>query len=81
MIEPPEKPLTSPAHLRPITVEIPAAWTPEEALAVFELLEELREKIWVRYSVQLQELLEERQDRFGGNDGNADMAAGDKPTF
>ena len=67
--------------MRPITVEIPAAWTPEQALAVFELLDDLREKIWVRYSVQLQELLEERQDRLGANDGNADMAAGDKPTF
>ena len=72
MTEPPEKPLTSPAHLRPITVEIPTTWTPEEALAVFELL---------RYSVQLQELLEERQGRLGGNDDNADMAAGDEPTF
>ena len=72
MTEPPENPLTSPAHLRPITVEIPTAWTPEEALAVFELL---------RYSVQLQELLEERQGRLGGNDDNADMAAGDEPTF
>jgi hypothetical protein len=81
MTEPPEKPLTSPTHLRPIAVEIPAAWTPEEALAVFELLEELREKIWVRYSIQMQELLEEQQGRFGVNQGNADTAAGDEPTF
>ena len=33
-------------HLRPITVEIPASWTPEQALAVFELLDDLRDKIW-----------------------------------
>jgi hypothetical protein len=63
MNEPPEKPLTSPAHLRPTTVEIPAAWTPEQALAVFDLLDELRERIWTRYSGQLQELLEEQQGR------------------
>ena len=33
-----------PAHLRPIPVEIPATWTPEPALAVFELLDEIRDK-------------------------------------
>ena len=38
-----------PAHLRPIPVEIPATWTPEQALAVFELLDEIRDKIWSRY--------------------------------
>ena len=38
-----------PAHLRPIPVEIPATWTPEQALAVFDLLDEIRDKIWSRY--------------------------------
>ena len=33
-----------PAHLRPIPVEIPATWTPEQALAVFDLLDEIRDK-------------------------------------
>ena len=27
-----------PAHLRPVTVEIPVTWTPEQALAVFQLI-------------------------------------------
>ena len=31
-----------PAHLRPITVEIPAVWDPEQALAVLDLLDEMR---------------------------------------
>ncbi len=44
---------TRPAHLRPITVDIPATWTPEQALAAFELLDELREKIWTRYGGQM----------------------------
>ena len=39
-----------PAHLRPVRVEIPATWTPEQALAVFELLDEIKEKIWTLYS-------------------------------
>ena len=38
-------PSPSPAHLRPVDVEIPATWTPEQALAVFELLDESRDKI------------------------------------
>ena len=52
---------TIPDHLRPITVEIPVTWTPEQALAVWEMLDELREKIWTRYSCQLQDLLAEQQ--------------------
>ncbi len=39
-----------PSHLRPISVEIPATWTPEQALAVFDLLDEIRGKIWAVYS-------------------------------
>jgi hypothetical protein len=52
---------TMPDHLRPITVEIPITWTAEQALAVWEMLDELREKIWIRYSSQMQELLAEQQ--------------------
>jgi hypothetical protein len=52
---------TRPHHLRPITVEIPVTWTPEQALAVFDLLDELREKIWTRYGDQIQELMAEQQ--------------------
>ena len=47
---------TMPDHLRPIMVEIPVTWTAEQALAVYEMLNELREKIWARYSCQLQDL-------------------------
>ena len=48
-------------HPRPITVEIPATWTAEQALAVWELLDQMREKIWARYSFQLQDLLAKEQ--------------------
>jgi hypothetical protein len=51
----------TPDHLRPITVEIPVTWTAEQALAVYEMLDELRHKIWARYSCQLQERLAEQQ--------------------
>jgi len=56
MSTPPEVP-TQPAHLRPLTVQIPRTWTPEEALAVFELIDDLREKIRMIYDVKLQALL------------------------
>ena len=36
-----------------ISLEIPATWTPEQALAVVELLDDLRDKIWTHYDVQL----------------------------
>ena len=52
---------TMPDHLRPITIEIPVTWTAEQALAVWEMLDQLREKIWVRYGCQLQDLLAEEQ--------------------
>jgi len=38
MSNPPEQ---RPAYRRPITVEIPVTWTPEQALVVYELLDEL----------------------------------------
>jgi hypothetical protein len=50
-----------PDHLRPITVEIPVTGTAQQALAVWEMLDELREKICARYSCQLQELMAEQQ--------------------
>jgi hypothetical protein len=49
-----------------IPFAIPAYWTPEQALAVVELLEDLRDKIWSHYAAQLQEeyreLYRERSD-------------------
>jgi hypothetical protein len=58
-------PEQQPAHLRPISVEIPVTWTPEQALAVFELLDDLRERIWEIYNFRLQDLLREQQQSPG----------------
>lgn len=38
-----------------IPFAIPAYWTPEQALAVVELLEDLRDLIWSHYGAQLYE--------------------------
>ena len=72
MSKPPDT-ASLPAHLRPLTVGIPRTWTPEEALAVFELSDDLRDKIWALYSGQMQALLAEQRSGGGGND--ADGAA------
>ena len=68
MSNPPEQ---LPAHLLPITVEIPVTWTPEQALAVFELLDNLRERIWDLYKVRLQDLLREQQQSAGLHNSGA----------
>ena len=67
-----------PAHLRPLTIEIPRSWTPEQALAVFELIDDLRDKIWALYSCRLQATL--RQQCEGANPNNSDDAR-DAPSF
>ena len=35
----------------------PAHWSPEQAVAVFEILDELREHVWASYVLQIQQLL------------------------
>ena len=40
-----------------IPFDIPDDWSPEQALAAYELLDALRERIWDRYQLQLIELL------------------------
>jgi hypothetical protein len=61
MSDPPGPP-PSAVSLRPITVAIPDTWTPEQALAVFDLLDDLRDKVWAG---RLQTLLQEQQG-YGG---------------
>lgn len=39
-----------------------ADWTPEQALAVVELLEDLRDRIWAHYELALFDLLREERD-------------------
>ena len=56
------KPPELPSGLRQgIPFLLPAHWSPEQALAVFELLDDLREQIWHHYQLQLLELLHEQR--------------------
>ena len=41
------------SRYEPLTVQVPDDWTPEQALAVYDLLHELAEAIWDRYEIPL----------------------------
>ena len=43
--------------------EIPDHWSAQEALAVYELLNDIAEQIWERYHLQIIELLRPELDR------------------
>ena len=40
-----------------VLLEIPDYWTPEQALAVYELIDDLRERILFRYEEQIRDIL------------------------
>ena len=42
-----------------VLLEIPDYWTPEQALAVYELLDDLRELILSRYDLQIMDAVRE----------------------
>lgn len=58
---------------------IDADWTPEQALAVFELLDDLRERISDRYGLFIQECL--HHDRLGHHEPDLPARRADEPPF
>ena len=48
---------------------VPADWTAEQALAVFELLGDLRDLVWSHYQLPLQNLIREQRQAFPPVDG------------
>jgi hypothetical protein len=56
------------ASLQPTLLEIPNHWNPETALAVFELIDDLRGQIWSRYGPDIQdELRRQLEPRHDGD--------------
>jgi hypothetical protein len=45
------------ASLQPTLLEIPDHWNPQTALAVFELIDDLRNQIWSQYGPAIQDEL------------------------
>jgi hypothetical protein len=42
-------------------ITLPTHWSPEQAVAVFELLDEMREHVWARYGLQIQHVLRDER--------------------
>lgn len=63
----------------PLTIQftIPAYWTPEQAMAVVDLLDDLRERIWAHYQLQLIDLYREQYGSAPA--GPSDIADDDLP--
>jgi hypothetical protein len=61
-------------------IDIPTDWTPDQALAVFELLDQLRDAVATLYLDRMQTLLQEQQGRATAAPDLGD-AAGDEPAF
>jgi hypothetical protein len=53
----PSKPSYRPGLPLTLAIEVPTYWTAEEALAVFELVDALHDRIWSTYRDELQELI------------------------
>jgi hypothetical protein len=54
----PDQPPAHVAALRyAIPLAIPTYWTPEQAIAVFELIDDLRDQIWSIYQTDLQQMI------------------------
>ena len=61
-------------------IDIPTNWTPDQALAVFELLDQLRDAVAALYLDPIQTLLQEQQGR-AADTSDVGEAAGDEPAF
>jgi hypothetical protein len=66
-----------PGHLRPVTVEISRFWPPEVALAVFELVDDLRDRILLLHGDQIRDLLKEQQGHVAP-DPRVDVGGGEQ---
>ena len=59
------------------TLQLPDHWTPEQALAVYELLTDLADALWNRYEIPLFQLLAPELDQ--NDDSQLDLFDFDDP--
>ncbi len=62
-----------------LPILISADWTPEQAQAVVDLLDDLRERIWAHYQIPLYDLY--RQQRRPWPEDDFTQTDGDEPPF
>jgi len=72
--------MTKTSNGLPLTIPLnsPAYWTPEQAFAVVELLDDLRDRIWAHYGVQL---LDQYRDQYGLADSDHTDNTTDNPSL
>ena len=72
--------MTKTSNGLPLTIsfKIPAYWTPEQAFAVVELFDDLRDRIWARYSTQR---LDQYREQYGPADSHRTDDAIDNPSL
>jgi hypothetical protein len=72
--------MTEASKCNPLTIslQIPTYWTPEQAFAVFEIVDDLRDAIWRCYALQLQE---EYRDQLQSRADDHDPIDPDNPPF
>ena len=61
----------------PIT--LPTHWSPEQAVAVFEILDNLREHVWPRYGLQIQQVLRDERSKASPAAHDIDIDEADVP--
>jgi len=60
-------------HTAAMPIAMPTDWSPEQAVAVFEILDELRERVWAHYGRQIQQALREQQCTAADNINETDV--------
>ena len=61
------------------SITLPTHWSPEQAIAVFEILDELREHVWARYGLQIQQVLRDERSKPVPAAGEIDIDEADVP--
>ena len=61
-------------------ITLPEGWSPDQALAVFEIVDELRELLWHRYGGQIQQTMREQRSAETPT-AQLDIDHGDDPPF
>ena len=61
------------------SITLPTHWSPEQAVAVFEILDELREHVWARYGLQIQQVLRDERSTAATASGDIEIDKGDVP--
>jgi hypothetical protein len=61
------------------SITLPTHWSPEQAVAVFEILDELREHIWAHYGLQIQQVLRDERSTAVPAAGDIDIDEADVP--